>query len=77
MKKTPLQQLIAEMQKSPMMYAPALILIENNEYLQKEKQFLEDVYEAGYDSKDCNIGYDPNPYIYNEQSQTLNEYLKL
>lgn len=76
MKKTPLQQLITEMQKSPMMYASALLLIENNEYLQKKKQFLEDVYNAGYDSKDCNIGYDPNPYIHSEQIKLWNEYLK-
>lgn len=67
MKKTPIQQLIAEMQKSPMMFAPALLLIENNEYLQKEKQFLGDVYQAGYDSKGCNN---------NEQAKLWNEYLK-
>lgn len=76
MKTTPLQQLIAEMRKSPMMYAPALLLIEYNEFLEKEKQFLEDVYQGGYDSKNCNIGYDPNLYIECEQTQTLNEYLK-
>lgn len=76
MKKTPLQQLIDEMGKSPMMFAPALLLIENNQYLLKEKQFLEDTYQAGYDSKDCNIGYDPYPYIYSEQTKLWNEYLK-
>ena len=38
--KTPIQELIEEMEKSPLMYAPALILISSRKMLEKEKALL-------------------------------------
>ena len=38
--KTPMQELIEEMEKSPLMYAPALILISSRKMLEKEKEVM-------------------------------------
>lgn len=43
MKKSPIQELIYEMRKSPLMYAAALILIENGEYIQKELEYYQEL----------------------------------
>ena len=45
--KTPMQELIHEMQKSPLMFASALALIEQMRMLQKEKEVIENAYWDG------------------------------
>ena len=45
-----MQELIDEMQKSPLMFASALALIEEMRMLEKEKEVIEDAYESGQTS---------------------------
>ncbi len=45
--KTPIQELIDEMQKSPLMFASALALIEEMRMLEKEKEVIENAYWDG------------------------------
>lgn len=45
--KTPMQELIDEMQKSPVMFASALTLIEQMKMLEKEKEVIENAYWDG------------------------------
>jgi hypothetical protein len=45
--KTPIQELIDEMQKSPLMFAPALTLVEEMRMLEKEKEVIMDAYWEG------------------------------
>lgn len=77
MKKSPLQQLITELRKAPIKHSAALELIENLEISLKEKQFLEDVFDAGYNSKSCfDDGPIGDPCIIEVQAFTLTDYLK-
>jgi hypothetical protein len=50
--KTPMQELIDEMQKSPLMFASALTLVEKMRMLEKEKEVIietsKNSYIAGY-----------------------------
>ena len=48
--KTPMQELIDEMQKSPLMFASALALIDEMRMLEKEKEVIENAYERGQTS---------------------------
>ena len=45
--KTPMQELMDEMQKSPLMFASALALIEQMRMLEKEKEVIENAYWDG------------------------------
>ena len=45
--KTPMQELIDEMQKSPLMFASALTLVENMRMLEKEKEVIMNAYIFG------------------------------
>ena len=45
--KTPMQELIDEMQKSPLMFASALTLVEKMRMLQKEKEVIMDAHIEG------------------------------
>jgi hypothetical protein len=45
--KTPIQELIDEMQKSPLMFAPALTLVEEMRMLEKEKEVIMDSFSSG------------------------------
>ena len=68
--KTPIQELIDEMQKSPLMFASALTLVEKMRMLQKEKALI---IEAFHEGMRCQ-GWDPNRGIaeeyYNETFNT-------
>jgi hypothetical protein len=44
---TPMQELISEMEKSPLMFASALTLIEHMKMLEKEKEVIENAYWDG------------------------------
>ena len=48
--KTPMQELIEEMRKSPLMYATALTLIDSRKMLQKEELMIMRVYQDGLDN---------------------------
>ena len=48
--KTTIQELMDEMQKSPLMFASALALIEEMSLLDKEKEVITDAYESGQTS---------------------------
>ena len=61
--KTPMQELIHEMQKSPLMFASALTLVEQMRMLQKEKEFIKGVWLDGKNSR-IN-GQDPMEQIKN------------
>ena len=52
--KTPMQELIDEMQKSPVMFASALTLIEQMRMLEKEKKFICMVYDDAVANLDRN-----------------------
>lgn len=45
--KTPMQELIDEMQKSPLMFASALTLVEKMRMLEKEKEVIKNAYIEG------------------------------
>ena len=62
--KTPMQDLIDEMQKSPLMFASALTLIEQMRILEKEKEVIMNAYDVGW--SDGNKGQDLNDLYYNE-----------
>jgi len=62
--KTPMQELISEMEKSPLMFASALALIEQMRMLEKEKESIMNAYDIGW--SDGNKGQDLNDLYYNE-----------
>ena len=68
--KTPMQELIDEMQKSPLMFASALTLVEKMRMLQKEKALIIEAFHEGMRCQGC----DPNRGIaeeyYNETFNT-------
>jgi SRSO17 transposase len=45
--KTPIQELIDEMQKSPLMFASALTLVEKMKMLEKERWVIMDSFSSG------------------------------
>jgi hypothetical protein len=45
--KTAMQELVEEMEQSPLMFAPALALIKEKNFLEKEKEQIIDAYDAG------------------------------
>ena len=49
--KTPIQELIDEMQKSPLMFASSLTLIDQMRMLEKEKEDRRKVFSIGYRMK--------------------------
>jgi len=59
--KTAVQELVEEMEQSPLMFAPALALIKEKNFLEKEKEQIMDAYDAGwsdgFDDKDLNAEY--------------------
>ena len=59
--KTAMQELVEEMEQSPLMFAPALALIKEKNFLEKEKEQIMDAYDAGwsdgFDDKDLNAEY--------------------
>jgi hypothetical protein len=59
--KTAVQELVEEMEQSPLMFAPALALIKEKNFLDKEKEQIMDAYDAGwsdgFDDKDLNAEY--------------------
>jgi len=65
--KTPMQELIDEMQKSPLMFASALTLIENTRMLEKEKEMLAWVW------LDAQVAYQGDEYI-KPSDPTFDEY---
>ena len=66
--KTPMQELIDEMQKSPLMFASALALIEEMRMLEKEKEAIMNAYDIGW--SDGNKGQDLNDLYYFETFNT-------
>ena len=60
--KTPMQELIDEMQKSPLMFASALTLVEKMRMLEKEKEVIVYAWNTAYHGDNC---YDGEDY-YNE-----------
>ena len=66
--KTAIQELIDEMQKSPLMFASALTLVEKMRMLEKEKEVIMDAYDIGW--SDGNKGQDLNDLYYNETFNT-------
>jgi hypothetical protein len=59
--KTPMQELIDEMQKSPLMFASALTLVEKMRMLEKEKEVIMDAYDYGF--SDAKSNHDHNKRI--------------
>jgi hypothetical protein len=59
--KTAMQELVEEMEQSPLMFAPALALIKEKNFLEKEKEQIMDAYDSGwsdgFDDKDLNDEY--------------------
>jgi hypothetical protein len=59
--KTAMQELVEEMEQSPLMFAPALALIKEKNFLEKEKEQIMDAYDSGwsdgFDDKDLNAEY--------------------
>ena len=51
--KTPIQELIEEMEKSPLMFAPALYLISSKKMLEKEKEVIIDAVHHGIEIWGC------------------------
>jgi len=45
--KTAMQELVEEMEQSPLMFAPALALIKEKNFLEKEKEQMVDWYATG------------------------------
>ena len=66
--KTPMQELIDEMQKSPLMFASALALIEQMRMLEKEKEAIMNAYDIGW--SDAKQGKDLNDLYYFETFNT-------
>ena len=70
--KTAVQELVEEMEQSPLMFAPALALIKEKNFLEKEKEQIIDANIAGMEF----IPVDPNRYqedaeeYYNETFNT-------
>ena len=67
--KTPMQELIDEMQKSPLMFASALTLVEKMRMLEKEKEVIVDAFLDGKLDGWHNQWADANDY-YNETFNT-------
>ena len=67
--KTPIQKLIDEMQKSPLMFASALALIEEMRMLEKEKEAIMNAYDIGW--SDGNKDQDLNDLYYFETFNTI------
>ena len=73
--KTPIQELIEEMQKSPIMYSSGLLAIDILKIKQKEKEFVKQCFEAGRTYQSDEIKYslttinhnEPNFYDYYKQ----------
>lgn len=65
--KTPMQELIDEMQKSPLMFASALTLVEKMRMLEKEKEMLAGVW------LDAQVAYQGDEYI-KPSDPTFDEY---
>ena len=65
--KTPMQELIDEMQKSPLMFASALTLVEKMRMLEKEKEAIMDAVKYGCSDWGC--AKDAEQY-YNETFNT-------
>jgi hypothetical protein len=66
--KTAMQELVEEMEQSPLMFAPTIALIKEKNFLEKEKEQIMDAYDEGwsdgFDDKDLNAEY------YNETFKT-------
>ena len=61
--KTPMQELISEMEKSPLMFASALALIEQMRMLEKEKKVICSVYDDAVANLDRNY-YGIEKYVW-------------
>ena len=72
--KTPMQELIDEMQKSPLMFASALTLVEKMRMLEKEKEAIMNAYDIGW--SDGNKDQDLNDLYYFETFNTNQENLQ-
>jgi hypothetical protein len=48
--KTAVQELVEEMEQSPLMFAPALALIKEKNFLEKEKEQIMDAWENGWEN---------------------------
>jgi len=64
--KTPMQELIDEMQKSPLMFASALTLVEKMRMLEKEKETIVEAWNSAYGGDAHYYGED----YYNETFNT-------
>ena len=74
--KTPMQELINEMEKSPLMFASALTLIERMKMLDKEKEVIMDAYDAGlFDGSMDDVDNRMHKNYYNETFSTNQENL--
>jgi hypothetical protein len=66
--KTSMQELVEEMEQSPLMFAPALALIKEKNFLEMEKEQIMDAYDAGWSDGVHSI--DLNDEYYNETFNT-------
>jgi hypothetical protein len=66
--KTAMQELVEEMEQSPLMFAPALALIKEKNFLEMEKEQIMDAYDAGWSDGVHSI--DLNDEYYNETFNT-------
>jgi len=71
--KTPMQELIDEMQKSPLMFASALTLVEKMRMLEKEKEVMDKIYKDStvqFNISSVMDEYKPFEKYYNETFNT-------
>ena len=71
--KTPIQELISEMEKSPLMFASALTLIEHMKMLEEEKEVMDKIYKDStvqFNISSVMDEYKPFENYYNETFNT-------
>jgi hypothetical protein len=68
--KTPMQELIDEMQKSPLMFASALTLVEKMRMLEKEKEVIVNAVKKGWDYNEEGLVQWMGEKYYNETFNT-------